>query len=111
MDSKEHILTIIGLFASWLLVYLIIWIIGKIQYFSLYPERLFKGKSKNRGEKMKNKNELDLIYKTFNHLSLSELEEAFSNADTQEKKDFFLKLYNLKLAENQMKVIQGDFIL
>jgi len=33
-------------------VYFLIWIIGKIQYFSLYPERLFKDKSKNRGEKI-----------------------------------------------------------
>jgi len=95
MGTKEFILIFFGVWAVLFLVYLI-----------------FRVKIKKIEEKkLENKKELDLIYKTFNHLSLSELEEAFSNADTQEKKDFFLKLYNLKLAENQMKVIQGDFIL
>ena len=50
-----------------------------------------------------NKRELDLIYQTYKGLTLSELEDAFSNAETQEKIDFFLKLYNLKLAEYQQK--------
>ena len=58
-----------------------------------------------------NKRELDLIYHTYKGLTLSELEDAFSNAETQEKIDFFLKLYNLKLAEYQQKIIKGDFIL
>ena len=58
-----------------------------------------------------NKGELDLIYQTYKGLTLSELEDAFSNAETQEKIDFFLKLYNLKLAEYQQKIIKGDFIL
>lgn len=58
-----------------------------------------------------NKRELDLIYQTYKGLTLSELEDAFSNAETSEKIDFFLKLYNLKLAEEQQKIIKGDFIL
>ena len=60
-----------------------------------------------------NKRELDLIYHTYKGLTLSELEDAFSNAETPEKKqtDFFLKLYNLKIAEHQQKIIKGDFIL
>ena len=58
-----------------------------------------------------NKREFDLIYQTYKGLTLSELEDAFSNAETQEKIDFFLKLYNLKLAEYQQKIIKGDFIL
>ena len=58
-----------------------------------------------------NKRELDLIYHTYKGLTLSELEDAFSNAETPEKTDFFLKLYNLKIAEHQQKIIKGDFIL
>ena len=58
-----------------------------------------------------NKRELDLIYQTYKGLTLSELEDAFSNAETQDKIDFFLKLYNLKLTEHQQKIIKGDFIL
>ena len=59
----------------------------------------------------KNKREFDSMYQTYKSLTLSELEEAFSNAETPEKTDFFLKLYNLKLAEHQQKVIKGDFII
>lgn len=58
-----------------------------------------------------NKRELDLIYHTYKGLTLIELEDAFSNAETQDKIDFFLKLYNLKLAEHQQKILKGDFIL
>jgi hypothetical protein len=58
-----------------------------------------------------NKREIDLIYHTYKGLTLSELEDAFSNAETQDKIDFFLKLYNLKLTEHQQKIIKGDFIL
>ena len=58
-----------------------------------------------------NKREIDLIYHTYKGLTLSELEDAFSNAETQDKIDFFLKLYNLKLAEHQQKILKGDFIL
>ena len=58
-----------------------------------------------------NKRELDLIYQTYKGLTLSELEDAFSNAEIPEKIDFFLKLYNLKIAEHQQKIIKGDFIL
>ena len=58
-----------------------------------------------------NKRELDLIYHTYKGLTLSELEDAFSNAETQRKQISFLKLYNLKIAEHQQKIIKGDFIL
>lgn len=58
-----------------------------------------------------NKRALDLMYQTYKGLTLSELEDAFSNAETPEKTDFFLKLYNLKLAELQQRIIKGDFIL
>ena len=58
-----------------------------------------------------NKRALDSMYQTYKSLTLSELEDAFSNAETHEKIDFFLKLYNLKLAEHQKKIIKGDFIL
>lgn len=58
-----------------------------------------------------NKRELNSMYQTYKSLTLSELEEAFSNAETQDKIDFFLKLYNLKLAEHQQKILKGDFIL
>lgn len=60
---------------------------------------------------IENKRELDSMYQTYKGLTLSELEEAFSTTDTQEEKEFFLKLYNLKLSENQKKIIKGDFIL
>lgn len=59
----------------------------------------------------KKKRELDSIYQTYKNLTLSELEDAFSNAETPEKVDFFLNLYNLKLAEHQQKIIEGEFIL
>lgn len=58
-----------------------------------------------------NKRALDSMYQTYKDLTLSELEDAFSNAETPEKVDFFLKLYNLKLAEHQQKIIEGEFIL
>lgn len=48
--------------------------------------------------------------KQFGKLNKSGARE-FSTAETQEKIDFFLKLYNLKLAEYQQKIIKGDFIL
>ena len=50
-----------------------------------------------------NKRELDLIYHTYKGLTLSELEDAFSNAETPEKTDFFLKLYNLKNSRTSAK--------
>jgi hypothetical protein len=60
---------------------------------------------------IENKKELNSMYQTYKRLALRELEEGFSTADTQEEKDFFLKLYNLKLAENQQRIIKEDFIL
>lgn len=60
---------------------------------------------------IENKRALDSMYQTYKDLTLSELEDAFSNAETPEKTDFFLKLYNLKLAEHQQKIIKGNFIL
>lgn len=57
-----------------------------------------------------NKREIDLIYHTYKGLTLSELEDAFSNAETPEKTDF-LKLYNLKLAEHQQRIVEGEFVL
>lgn len=60
---------------------------------------------------IENKRALDSMYHTYKGLTLSELEDAFSNAETPEKVDFFLKLYNLKLAEHQQRIIKGDFIL
>ena len=38
-----------------------------------------------------NKRELDLIYHTYKGLTLSELEDAFSNAETPEKNRFLFK--------------------
>lgn len=58
-----------------------------------------------------NKRAFDSMYQTYKDLTLSELDDAFSNAETPEKVDFFLKLYNLKLAEHQQKIIEGEFIL
>ncbi|KST43170.1 hypothetical protein [Lactococcus lactis] len=60
---------------------------------------------------IENKRALDSMYQTYKDLTLIELEDAFSNAETQDKIDFFLKLYNLKLAEHQQKIIKEDFIL
>lgn len=60
---------------------------------------------------IENKRALDSMYQIYKDLTLSELEDAFSNAETPEKTDFFLKLYNLKLAEHQQKIIKGNFIL
>ncbi|WP_259457061.1 hypothetical protein [Lactococcus lactis] len=39
---------------------------------------------------IENKRALDSMYQTYKDLTLIELEDAFSNAETQDKIDFFL---------------------
>ncbi|EGO2511013.1 hypothetical protein IL092_002918 [Enterococcus faecalis] len=56
--------------------------------------------------------ELQDIYKKVLSLKMAELDVAIDNAESEEEKDFYLELYNYKLASKQKEIInQKDFTI
>lgn len=55
---------------------------------------------------------LKFIYEQVMSMKLKDLNEAIDNATSEEEKDFYLELYNYKLASKQQKIInQKEFTI
>jgi hypothetical protein len=51
---------------------------------------------------------LENIYKEVLSLKQKDLDEALKNAKSKEEKDFYMELYNYKLASKQKEIINKD---